>query len=112
MIALDVLRALSREPDGLERVRRAECALARGGERAAGRAPRRAADRRSTRGRARRAVEELALAFQASLLVRHAPAFVSDAFCAARLGGGGRVYGTLPTGVDGAAIVARALEID
>ena len=52
------------------------------------------------------------MAFQASLLVRHAPAFVSDAFCAARLGGGGRVYGTLPTGVDGAAIVARALEID
>ena len=44
--------------------------------------------------------------------MRHAPAFVSDAFCAARLGGGGRVYGTLPAGVDGAAIVARALEID
>ena len=61
-------------------------------------------------GRARRAVEDLALAFQASLLVRHAPPFVSDAFCAARLGGGGRVYGTLPAGVDGTAIVARALE--
>ena len=61
---------------------------------------------------ARRAVEELAVAFQASLLVRHAPAFVADAFCAARLGGGGRVYGTLPAGVDGAAIVARALQID
>ena len=58
---------------------------------------------------ARRAVEELALAFQASLLVRYAPPFVADAFCAARLGGGGRVYGTLPAGVDGAAIVARAL---
>ena len=58
------------------------------------------------------AVEELALAFQASLLVRYAPAFVSDAFCAARFGGGGRVYGTLPAGVDGAAIVARALQID
>ena len=31
-------------------------------------------------------------------------AAVSDAFCAARLGGeGGRVYGTLPAGVDSAA---------
>jgi putative acyl-CoA dehydrogenase len=55
-------------------------------------------------------VEDLALAFQASLLVRHAPSFVADAFCAGRLGDGrGRVFGTLPRGVDGAAIVDRAL---
>ena len=59
---------------------------------------------------ARRVVEDLAVALQASLLVRHAPAAVSDAFCAARLdGGGGRVYGTLPAGVDARAIVDRAL---
>jgi putative acyl-CoA dehydrogenase len=58
---------------------------------------------------ARRAVEELAIAFQASLLVRHAPPAVADAFCAGRLGGGGRVYGTLPAGVDTAAIVERSL---
>ena len=38
---------------------------------------------------ARRTVEDLGLALQASLLVRHAPAEVSDAFCASRLGGGG-----------------------
>ena len=55
--------------------------------------------------------EELALALQASLLVRFAPPWVADAFCAARLGGGGRVFGTLPEAVDGPAIVARALEI-
>jgi putative acyl-CoA dehydrogenase len=60
---------------------------------------------------ARRAVEDLALAFQASLLVRHAPGFVADAFCA-RLENPGRVFGTLPAGVDGAAIVARALQAD
>ncbi|MDQ6807440.1 MAG: DNA alkylation response protein, partial [Actinomycetota bacterium] len=55
-------------------------------------------------------VEDLALALQASLLVRHAPAAVADAFCAARLGGeGGHAYGTLPVGVDSAAIVDRAL---
>ena len=48
---------------------------------------------------ARRLVERLALALQASLLVRHAPAEVADAFCATRLGGeGGRAYGTLPAG--------------
>jgi putative acyl-CoA dehydrogenase len=46
-------------------------------------------------------VEDLALSLQASLLVRHAPGAVADGFCAARLGGrGGRVYGTLPAGVD------------
>jgi putative acyl-CoA dehydrogenase len=55
-------------------------------------------------------VEDLAVALQASLLVRFAPSAVADAFCAARLAGeGGRVYGTLPAGVDAAAIVDRAL---
>jgi putative acyl-CoA dehydrogenase len=59
---------------------------------------------------ARRAVEDLAVAFQASLLVRTAPAAVSDAFCAGRLGDSrGRVFGTLPSGIDGSAIVERAL---
>jgi putative acyl-CoA dehydrogenase len=36
---------------------------------------------------------------------------VSDAFCAGRLGDGGRVYGTLPAGVDAPAIVGRALTV-
>jgi putative acyl-CoA dehydrogenase len=109
VIALDVLRALAREPGGLEAFR-AECELARG------------ADARLDAWldrplefdawSARRSVEQLALAFQASLLVRHAPPSVADAFCAARLADGGRAFGTLPAGVDGAAIVARALEVD
>jgi putative acyl-CoA dehydrogenase len=110
VIALDVLRALSREPEGLARFVE-ECELARGGN-ALLDAHLDALPRAIDPWSARRAVEELAVAFQASLLVRHAPAFVADAFCAARLGGGGRVYGTLPPGVDGAAIIARALEID
>ena len=59
---------------------------------------------------ARRIVEDLALAFQASLLVRFAPPAVADAFCAGRLGPAqGRAFGTLPRGVDGAAIVGRVL---
>jgi putative acyl-CoA dehydrogenase len=58
---------------------------------------------------ARRIVEDLGVAFQASLLVRGAPPAVADAFCAGRLGEGGRAYGTLPTGIDAAAIIERIL---
>jgi len=59
--------------------------------------------------RARALVERMALAWQASLLIRYAPAEVSDAFCASRLGdASGRVYGMLPAGIDCAAIVERA----
>jgi putative acyl-CoA dehydrogenase len=59
--------------------------------------------------RARSVVDRTALAVQAALLVQHAPAAVSDAFCASRLvEGGHRNFGTLPRGVDCAAILARA----
>ena len=58
----------------------------------------------------RRLVEDLALALEGSLLVRHAPPPVADAFCAARLGAETRrAYGTLPAGVDAEAIIDRAL---
>jgi putative acyl-CoA dehydrogenase len=123
--ALDVLRAIGSEPDGLPAFL-AECDLAAGGDRRldahltglrerVGSLPgegspderRRLSDSQFV---ARRLVEELAVALQGSLLVRHAPPAVADAFCAARCdGGGGRVYGTLPVGVDAAAIVDRAL---
>jgi putative acyl-CoA dehydrogenase len=106
VIALDVLRALAREPGGLEAFR-AECELARGGNALLDEAL--DAPVELDPWSARRGVERLALLFQASLLVRHAPEFVADAFCAARLGDGGRVFGTLPSSVDGAAIVNRAL---
>lgn len=57
-----------------------------------------------------RVVERMALALQGSLLVRHAPPAVADAFCASRLAGdGGLSYGTLPPGVDARAIVERHL---
>jgi putative acyl-CoA dehydrogenase len=59
--------------------------------------------------RARRFVENLALALQASLLLRHAPSAVGDAFCAARFGDGGRAFGTLPPGANVGALVERAL---
>jgi len=58
---------------------------------------------------ARQLADRMALAFQASLLVQHAPDFVSDAFCASRLTGRGHFnYGALPAGVDCKAIIERA----
>lgn len=66
-------------------------------------------DLRDIEYRARDLVDRMALALQASLLVRHAPVFVSDAFCQSRLEQlGHHNYGTLPRGVDCSAIVARA----
>ncbi len=55
------------------------------------------ADPATLETRARRVVESMALCLQGSLLVRHAPPAVADAFCASRLAGdGGLEYGTLP----------------
>jgi putative acyl-CoA dehydrogenase len=108
VMSLDVLRALAREPEGLPAFL-AECELARGAD-ARLDAHLDALTPPCDEWGARRGVEDLALAFQASLLVRFAPPFVADAFCAGRLGDArGRVFGTLPAGVDGEAIVERAL---
>jgi putative acyl-CoA dehydrogenase len=57
---------------------------------------------------ARRLVERMALTLQGSLLVRHGHPAVADAFCASRLDGDwGVALGTLPSGVDTQAIIAR-----
>jgi putative acyl-CoA dehydrogenase len=116
--ALDVLRAIVKEPEGLPAFL-AECELAIGADRRLDLHLERTRDRiRSlfaaaegdSQFQARGVVEDLAIALQGSLLVRHAPPVVADAFCAARLAGeSGRVYGTLPAGVDAAAIIERAL---
>ena len=51
----------------------------------------------------------MAIVLQASLLVRHSPQSVADAFCATRLDGdGGAAYGSLPSGLDQKGIVERA----
>ena len=58
--------------------------------------------------RARRVVERMALALQASLLVRYGDEAVADAFCASRLSGDwGQAFGTLPAGVDFGRIIDR-----
>ena len=112
--ALDVLRAMAKEPDGLPAFL-AECELARGSDARLDAHLDRLNATIASLGEtdpqmvARRVVEDLGVALQASLLVRNAPPAVADAFCAGRLGEGGRVFGTLPAGVDARAIVDRAL---
>jgi putative acyl-CoA dehydrogenase len=112
VMSLDVLRAMSRSPRSLE-VFFDEIGAAGGANAALDAHVTRLRDELSDgtdiEARARRIVEDMALALQGSLLVRHAPAAVSDAFCAARLGGeGGHEYGTLPGGTDFGAIIERA----
>ncbi|BBX98219.1 acyl-CoA dehydrogenase family protein [Mycobacterium lacus] len=60
--------------------------------------------------RARRIAEDICLALQGSLLVRHGHPAVAEAFLATRLDGRwGRAFGTMPTGLDLAPILERAL---
>ena len=110
VICLDVLRALHKEPQARDALL-AELRLSRGADRHldaaldAVEADLLAPDEAS----ARRLVERLATTLQASLLVRHAPPAVADAFCRTRVAGDhGSVFGTLPAGVDVDAILARA----
>jgi putative acyl-CoA dehydrogenase len=61
-------------------------------------------------GGARRLAERIVLAVQAALLLRHAPAYVSDAFVASRIASEpGGAFGRLPASSDCAEILARAL---
>jgi putative acyl-CoA dehydrogenase len=110
--ALDVLRALRREPQALNAYLE-EVGLARGADHRLDGAIKNLltelADLEGIEGRARRLVERIALVLQGSLLVRYAPAEVADAFCASRLGGDwGTAFGTLPHSLDLAAVVERA----
>ncbi|MFB6848452.1 acyl-CoA dehydrogenase family protein [Streptomyces sp. NPDC056373] len=110
--ALDVLRALQREPGALDAYLR-EVGQARGADHRLDAAIKslltELADLEGVEGRARRLTERLALVLQGSLLVRFAPPQVADAFCAGRLGGdGGAAFGTLPHTLDLASVVERA----
>ena len=109
---LDVLRAMHKTPEVVEALFR-ELAAAKGASAALDRwvdaLREEFNDLTDVEYRARCIVDRMALAIQAALLVQHAPAQVADAFCASRLlQGGYRNYGTLPRGVDCAAIIARA----
>jgi putative acyl-CoA dehydrogenase len=115
VIALDVLRALARSPDSLDRFL-VEVDAAAGADPRYDDAAARLRKDLSTlatdaaaESRARRLVEQLALTLQASWVLQWSPAAVADAFVASRLDGdAGRCFGTLPTTADVTSIVARA----
>ena len=112
VICLDVLRAAAREQGTLEALV-AEINL--GGsdhpeiKLACDEALAAVADPDSAQANARFAVERLAVALQASLLVRFAPTQVSEAFIATRIRGeGGRAFGSLKAGLDVQFLASRA----
>jgi putative acyl-CoA dehydrogenase len=112
VIALDVLRAMGRSSESVAAVG-AELELALGADSRYDEAVKRLHAELGDPGelpfRARRIAGLLALCLQGSLLLRHAPAAVADAFCATRLGAeGGAVLGTLPAGTAAGDIVERA----
>jgi putative acyl-CoA dehydrogenase len=116
VIALDVLRALTRDAEtgeafadelsstsGVSRILDAHVSRTLS---LLGRLAR--ADADEAQAQARRLSGDLALAFQASLVLRHAPSLDAETFIHARLGDDrGSQYGVLPTGTDAAAIVSR-----
>jgi putative acyl-CoA dehydrogenase len=109
--ALDVLRALLREPEALVAYR-AEVEAAAGADARLDAAWKELqaelADPDEVELRTRRLVERLAVVLQGALLVRHAPAAVADAFCASRLAGDrGLAFGTLPARLDLDGVLAR-----
>jgi len=111
--ALDALRAIAREPHTLDAFF-GELELASGADarydEAVALLKKEFTSFDDIEMRARRIVEQMALVFQAAQLVRHAPAAVSDAFCASRLARDwGGAFGTLPTGLDLDPVIERAL---
>ena len=123
--ALDVLRALRRAPASADALL-AEIDLADGDRQVAAasaslRVLLKEAQGPDAERLARRLAGQITVALQAALLARHAPAAVWDAFSTTRLGGAGGAggspgpaagpgapFGSLPDGLDLAAIVARS----
>lgn len=114
---LDVIRAIGKNPAVLSHFIN-EVELASGGnkhlDRTIAKAKARIAslattDMNSIQYQARSLVDLMALTFQASLLVRHAPNEVSDLFCESRLATEGlHNYGALPSGIDLSQIIERS----
>jgi len=106
VVALDVLRALTREPESAAAFT-AELQLARGADHRLDTAVTSAvaalqnasgsSGPTAAQSGARALVEQLATTLQACLLTRFAPSYVSEAFIASRLSGShGHTFGTLP----------------
>jgi putative acyl-CoA dehydrogenase len=121
--ALDVLRALAREPSCADALL-SEIDLAAGDSRVAAAADQLRAELKAVSGApnaepaARRLASRITVALQAALLVRHAPAAVGDAFASTRLppaaamAGPATPFGSLPDGLDLQVILSRASTAD
>lgn len=111
VMALDVLRALQREPEALPALE-GEFAPASGRypefDAALARWRALLADAGQAEFQARRIACGLARLWQAALLIRHAPEPVAQGFVHSRLGAAGGVFGELAAGADVAAVLARA----
>ncbi len=108
--ALDVLRAMSREPESvnafLAEVEQASPDVHL--DRAVADLKRELSNTAEIESRARRVVERMAVVLQGSLLLRYGDPAVADAFCASRLGGDwGHSFGTLPSATEFVSIVER-----
>lgn len=107
---LDVLRALSKEPGVLDALF-IELGDGHGSSALKQRIEhikQQFADTDDIQYRARQLTEDVAIALQAKLLLEAGNSTVSDAFIASRLGEHGQAYGTLPRGIDVAALVTRS----
>jgi putative acyl-CoA dehydrogenase len=112
VMCLDVLRVIGRTPEALEAFF-AEVGEARGADRRLDsfveRLRKDLGDFDAVETRARVLVQRMALALQASLLVRHSDPAVADGFVASRLDGDyGLAFGTLPRSVAFRKIVERS----
>ena len=111
VVALDVLRAATKSPESVPAFLD-EVNAAKGGDSRLDRAiARLAAELRQPEereARVRRIVGLMAVTLQASLLVRHSPHAVADAFCGTRLDDAAGTYGSLPAGMNQRAIIERA----
>ena len=115
VVALDVLRALRREPGAAEALR-SELALAQGHNDDYDAFLRQLdatlAELPDDPASGRRIAQAIALALQATLLLRRAPSFVANAFCRSRLAPaafGGGAFGLHPSTADTSSIALRAL---
>jgi putative acyl-CoA dehydrogenase len=109
--ALDVLRAIQREPESVTAFFD-EVEVARGADprldRAIDQVKQELSDAKELESRARRMVERMAVVLQASLLLRHGDPAAAALFCASRLGGDwGHTFGTLSPGPELRSVIER-----
>ena len=115
IVCLDVLRAMRREPDAVDALQQ-WLAVARGAnphyDRHVDALDATLAARGADEAGSRAVAQAIALAVAAAELLRHAPPFVADAYCASRLAPAvyaGAAFGALPQASAATAILTRAL---